>query len=167
MTRPAALLIAFCQGAGAPATAAGATLAFATLSACKSEPVDASPERVVKAFIQRMQRVHGDPKAARAAYDLLCKAAQSNLAERAKRASAVAGRKVAPEEMLAPSHFSLRFKPYRYRTRIDGNWAVVRVHGQEPGERAELRCVKQDGGWRVVLELPPLPPIEKRDQAAP
>jgi hypothetical protein len=165
-TRRAGLLVALCElAASAPAlpvAAGGGTLALATLTACNSEPLGADPTRVVDAFIERMQRVHGDPKAARAAYGLLCTEAQSNLAERAKRASAVAGRKVAPEEMLAPSHFSLRFKPSRYRARIDGDWAVVSASGEEPGQRAEVRCVKQDGGWRVMLELPPLPPIEKR-----
>lgn len=110
-----------------------------------------------------MQRVHGDPKAARAAYELLWSQARDNLAERAKRAGAVAGRKVSPEEMLAPSHFSLRFKPHHYRATIDGAWATVTVRGEEPGQLAQVKCVKEGGNWRVALELPPLPPIQKRE----
>lgn len=135
-----------------------------SLVACESQPVDARPDTVVKEFLARMRRVHGDPKAARAAYDLLWSEAKKNLAERAKRASAVAGRKVAPEEMIAPSRFSLRFKPHHETMRIDGDWAVVTVTGEEPDtQRADIKCVKENGRWRVVLELPPLPPIEKRE----
>lgn len=133
------------------------------LAACEREPVDARPEQVVEEFAQRMQRVHGDPKSARAAYELLWVEARRNLAERAKRASAVAGRKIAPEEMLAPSRFSLKFVPKRYTTTLDGDWALVAVSaGGSDGPTHNVRCVREDGHWRVVLELPPLAPIQRR-----
>jgi hypothetical protein len=135
------------------------------LLACQNEPVDARPERVVEEFATRMQRVHGDPKAAREAYDLLWADARRNLAERAKRASAVAGRKIAPEEMIAPSRFALRFKPRHYEARTSGDWAIVSVTSDAPeAQRQEIKCVREDGSWRVVLELPPLPPIQKRPE---
>jgi hypothetical protein len=132
-------------------------------SACEREAVDTRPEQVVEEFVQRMQRVHGDPKAARQAYELLWVEARRNLAERAKRASAVAGREMAPEEMLAPSRFSLKLTPKRYSATIDGDWALVTVNGEGPASAAHtLRCVREDGHWRVVLELPPLAPIQHR-----
>ncbi|MFZ5895950.1 MAG: hypothetical protein ACOY0T_33145 [Myxococcota bacterium] len=134
-----------------------------TTAGCEREPVDARPEQVVEEFAQRMQRVHGDPKSARAAYELLWVEARRNLAERAKRASAVAGRKIAPEEMLAPSRFSLKFVPKRYSATTEGDWALVAVSGEGPDALTHnVRCVREDGHWRVVLELPPLAPIQHR-----
>jgi hypothetical protein len=130
--------------------------------ACESDQGDAGPEAVVEEFVARMQRVHGDPKAARAAYDLLWGDAKRGLAERAKRAGAVAGRDVAPESMLAPTRFSLNFVPRRYSARIDGDWAVVSISGELPSQYHEVKCVREDGRWRVVLSIPPLPPIQRR-----
>ncbi len=137
-------------------------IAVALLPACQADAVDGRPERVVEEFVARMQRVHGDSKAARAAYELLWSEAKQNLAERAKRASAVAGREVAPEDMLAPSRFSLTFTPKRYSARVDGDWAVVVVGGETESQRAEVKCVREEGAWRVVLTLPPLAPIQRR-----
>ncbi|HEX3777673.1 MAG TPA: hypothetical protein VHV51_24560 [Polyangiaceae bacterium] len=134
-----------------------------TQVACETEASDATPERVVQEFIERMQHVHGDAHAARLAYELLWSDARRNLAERAKRASAVAGREIAPEEMIAPSHFTLAYQPKKFSSRVSGDWAEVTVTGD--GGTAPphvIKCVREDGRWRVVLELPPLPPIQRR-----
>lgn len=134
---------------------------LACLVGCEEEATDAEPDRVVEEFVMRMQRVHGERKAARAAYDLLWSDARRNLAERAKRASDVAGREIAPEEMLPPSRFSLHHKPRRYEARVDGDWSEVTVIA-ENGMAYHFKCVREDGKWRVVLELPLLAPIERR-----
>jgi hypothetical protein len=136
------------------------------VGACRADVVDAGPDAVVEEFVARMQRLHGDPKAARDAYELLWSEGQRSLAERAKRASAVAGREVAPQAMFAPSRFWLSFLPRRYAAHVDGDWAVVTAIGDEPTQRAEVKCVREDGHWRVVLVLPPLPPIQRRDEGS-
>jgi hypothetical protein len=150
--------------------ARAATIALIALNgalpACKTEPEQASPERVVEEFVARMQRVHGEPKAAMEAYELLWSQAKRNLAERAKRASAVTGRKVGPEEMIAPSRFSLRYKPRSYSAAVQGDWAAVTITGEVSAtQRSTVHCVLEGGQWRVVLDLPPLAPIQQRADA--
>jgi len=135
---------------------------------CEAEAKDSTPERVVQEFIERMQRVHGDRRAARLAYELLWVDARRNLAERAKRASAVAGREIAPEEMIAPSHFSLAYRPKKMSARVDGDWAEVTMSGETNATQPHtVKCVREDGHWRVVLELPLLPPIQRRPDGSP
>lgn len=134
--------------------------------ACHREAVDETPDRLVQEFIERAKTAYGDQKGARAAFELLWSTAQKNLTERAARASALANRKVAPEEMLALTKLSLRFVPRRYAAAIQGDMAVVAVSGDNPtGDRADIRCVREQGRWRVVIDLPPLAPIQRRPDA--
>lgn len=134
-----------------------------SLSGCRRESVDDDPERLVREFIARMQRVHGNTKNSRAAFDLMWAPAQRNLTERASRASALAGRKVAPEEMIAPTRFTLRFEPKRISSTQTGDRALVVVQGDPPQrDSREIRCAREDGRWRIVLDFPVLPPIQKR-----
>jgi hypothetical protein len=115
-----------------------------------------------------MQRVHGSPEDARAAYELLSQAAKANLEERARRASAATGRKMEPEQMIVPSRFSLRFAPRQLTARIAGERAIVEAVGADPDvEHASIPCVLENGAWRVDLLLPALPPVERRPDAGP
>lgn len=136
--------------------------ALALLASCARRSDEDSPEAVVREFIDRMQRVHGDVERARAAYELLAAADRAKLAERANRASAAMGRAVQPEEMLAPSRFYLDFQPRSWSTEQGANWAVVTAEGASPGERRQIRCVREQDRWKVVIDMPELPPIEQR-----
>jgi len=139
---------------------------LASGTACRREAIDEDPERLVKEFIDRAKGVYGDPKMARGAFDFLWSSAQKNLTERAARASALASRKVAPEEMLALTRFSLRFVPQRYQATVQGDVAVVTLQGDSHSkDRADVRCVREQGRWRIAVELPPLPPIQRRSDA--
>lgn len=131
-------------------------------SGCGQDSNDAAPERVVEALIERMRSVHGDPERGRRALELLSRDSKANLVERAERATAAAGRAVQPEEMLVPSRFALRFEPHRYSSEVRGDYSRVTVLGDLPNEVAEVHCIREEGHWRVVLDWPALPIIEKR-----
>lgn len=132
-------------------------------ASCSHQPPDSTPEGAVRELIERMERIDGDPARARAAYELLSASTRENLIERAKRASAAAGRPIQPAEMLAPSRFVLLFRPHQMEARISGDRAQVDVTGMDPAaDRARIPLVREDGLWRVELALPELPPIEKR-----
>lgn len=135
------------------------------LVGCSSGVAREGPEEVVRQFLSRMSQVHGDPADAKLAYQLMWSKARTNLSKRAKRASAAAGRQVAPEEMIAPSRFSMAFVPQKYEIgRKQGDLAEVIVSTEQPTSRSEsVWCKLEEGQWRVVLRLPPVAPIHKRD----
>jgi len=138
----------------------------ALLAGCYRHQADETPEGATKAWLDLMQKAHADPAANLAAFELLSQSSKENLQERARRATAATGRTIAPEEMLVASRFSLRFAPRQMKARIAGDRAIVDVTGGDTNsERAAVRCVREDGKWRVDLMLPPLPAIEKRPDA--
>jgi hypothetical protein len=123
------------------------------------------PAWAVKKLVERMSVVHGDRERAKAAYELLWSHAKENLKDRAARASALLGRVVEPEELLVPSHFSLEFVPKQYTTVFHGDWAVVTA--RSGSAQRDVKCVQEPEGWRVVVDLPPLRPIDERRDPPP
>src|SRR5262245_14785758 len=140
-----------------------ALVCCAGLCGCARQASDETPERAVQEFIDRMQRVHGDVLRSKDAYDLLAASARANLEERSRRASAALGRNVTPEEMLAPSRFYLSFQPRSWSTERGPDWAIVTAEGDSPSQRKQIRCVLEQGRWKVMVDLPELPPLERRD----
>jgi len=138
-------------------------------SACDSRVESQGPEEVVREFFTSMAQVHGNPADAKLAYELMWSKARQNLGERAKRASAATGRQVAPEEMIAPSRFSMEFVPQTYQLgRRQHDLAEVIVSADEPSHQSDkVWCRLEDGQWRVVVRLPPVSPISKRSETSP
>jgi uncharacterized protein YbjT (DUF2867 family) len=141
-------------------------LLAAALAGCGRRAPTASPDGAVRELVERMRRIQGDPAEAKGAYELLSKRAQQNLVERAKRYSAASGKQIAPEAMIAPSRFLLRFEPQRYAAQIAGASARVEIVGLLAGDRATVPCVLEETGWKVDLALPPLPPVQMRPGSA-
>jgi len=136
-----------------------------TGTSCKNKSYDDTPEGVAREFLERMDRMQGDPGDARKTFDLLSQSSQTNLSARARRASAAMGRRLGPESMLVPSHFYPRFQPRQWVVKGGKPRATVEITGVEPAtERASITCVLEDSGWRIDLEFPQLPAMEKRKE---
>lgn len=142
-------------------------VAWLVTAGCSQPRADANPVQVVQTFIERMRAVHGDPTRAQLAVELLWSGARENLEERARRATAAAGQPVSPGEMLVPSVFALSFEPRTFKAEVRGDYATVTVTGRSPNETARVHCVLEDGHWHVIVELPALPPIQRREGAQP
>ncbi len=132
------------------------------LTACGRRAADSTPDGAVRELVDRMGRVQGDLGDAKAAYALLSKHAQANLAARAHRYSDASGKTIAPEAMLVPARFLVRFEPQRYTARVSGPAARVDVTGVHAGDHAQVACVFEEGAWKVDLALPSLPPLQVR-----
>lgn len=140
--------------------------AFALLTAlvvsCSRPPPDATPEGALREWIERMNAQATDPKEAPAAYAMLSKNTHEQLEKRAERASLIEGHHASGWEMLASGRFALRFPPKHFVTTVEGSTATVVVTGDEPSERAAVRCVKEGAVWRVDLALPELTELPHR-----
>lgn len=134
------------------------------LGSCNKEPPNATPDGAVRELVEHLRRLDGDPKEAKAAFLLLSKRAQDNLALRAERYSQASGKRIEPELMIAPASFIERYAAHSYATEIQGARARVTIRGVLESERAEIACVYEDGGWRVDVELPPPPPVIVRSR---
>jgi hypothetical protein len=77
---------------------------------------------------------------------------------RAARYGDASGKRIAPEQMLAPASFLQRFEARELHSTITGRYAIVHAAGLLPEERAEIPCVFENGAWHVRIDLPPLPP---------
>ncbi|MEO8875043.1 MAG: hypothetical protein ABI461_05605 [Polyangiaceae bacterium] len=141
--------------------AAALVLSF---SGCSRAPQDATPEGVVRLWLDRMEASTDDPRAAHEAYLLLGPRARANLEERADRASKMQGRQETAEQMLAQGRFGLKFRPKSMVSTISGNDATVNVIGADStSEHTSVHCVSESGAWRIEPDLPPVAQLRRRD----
>lgn len=140
-----------------------AFLVATLLAGCSRSAPDATPEGALRLFIEKMETSADDPSAMKEAYGLLGPRARANLKERAERASRGQGKRFEPHEMLAEARFGLRFRTKAMTTRVEGDEANVEVSGEGPDEKATVKCVRENGAWRVELDLPDVNKPERRD----
>jgi hypothetical protein len=138
---------------------------FVTLSlsnfACARKQIQEQPIDVARTFVETMQKAHGAPETADKLYRLLWAPARKNLEERARRASALSGRTVAPGEMLVPSWFTFLGATDPEGQRVESGWAEV-LFARAEGGSTRTRLHFEDGHWKVALDLPELAPIRQR-----
>jgi len=135
------------------------------LAACQRARPEEQPDTAVRELLENLRGPALDQTRTKAIYGLLSNRARANLQARAARYTDASGKTIGPEAMLAPPS-ALAFEARRFRVlRRDDTTADVEVAGLLPGERAVLRCVKEDGTWRVDLSLPPPPAVVYRPGA--
>lgn len=137
------------------------------VTACRQKPINATPEGAVREVVAQLRLVGREETAAKRAFDLLSKVAQQNLIERAERYGAGSGKHIAPEAMLAPFSLVERFEGRDFSSEIVGTRAIVRVRGLLPEESATIPCVYEEGGWKVDVALPVLPPLQVETRSLP
>ncbi len=139
-----------------------AVAALLLLAGCSRSAPDATPDGVVRLWLERMESSTDDPRAAREAYALLGPATRANLEERGVRASRTQGRRVEAYEMLAEGRFGLKFRPKSMSANISGETATVEVLGAEPAtDHATVHCAREHGVWRIEPDLPDVTALPK------
>ncbi len=138
-----------------------AALAFG-LSGCSRAPPDATPEGAVHLFLDRMEAAASGAVPMSDVYALLGPTTRKNLTDRASRAGKIQGRRIDPSDMLAPGRYALKFRPKSMTSRPSGETAVVTVVGYEASETAEVTLVRENGAYKVELDLPEVTPLPQR-----
>ena len=132
-------------------------------SACSRAPQDATPEGVVRLWLERMEASTDDRTASHDAYVLLGPRARANLEERATRASKMQGRQATAEQMLAQGRFGLKFRPKSMTTTIHGTDATVDVVGSDAvNEHAAVQCDQENGAWKIEPDLPEVAQLHRQ-----
>lgn len=134
------------------------------LASCSRAPPDATPEGAVHLFLDRMEAAASGAVPMTDVYALLGPATRKNLEDRASRAGKIQGRRIEPSDMLAAGRYALKFRPKSMTSRVAGDTAVVTVVGYEASETAEVTLVRENGAYKVELDLPLVTPLRQREE---
>ncbi len=129
--------------------------ALTLLLACAPKPEELTPSEALGAFLTAVERSTHAPDQRKIAYGWLDLESQEALAERARLANSLAGRKIKPWEMLVPGRVSFAGQSMagvRMTSKIEGEKATVGIL-IEKGKPIEVPMLRQAGQWRVVLGL--------------
>ena len=139
------------------------------VTACREPKPNETPEGAVRALVEHLRQLDGSNDQAEKALDLLSAETKANLQLRADRYSAASGKHIPAFRMLAPASFREAFEAEKIEAEIRGNQAMVHVHGLLERDDALIQCVYEEGGWRVHIPLPALPPVvvRTRDEKRP
>ncbi|MEM9693700.1 MAG: hypothetical protein AAGA56_14220 [Myxococcota bacterium] len=137
------------------------------IGGCRGEDPTATPEGVVRAFVERLQGFDGKKADGEALFELLSHGTRENLIRRADRYSAASGRTIPPWSILVPSRLHPRFVARAYVAEVVGRYALVDVLGMREDQRAQIPCILEEERWLVDLAVPELTPLPQRDYAPP
>jgi hypothetical protein len=126
---------------------------------CAPRPEELSPSEALTAFLTALDRSTHAPEQLQAAFEWLDESSQATLKERAGLSASLAGRSIAPWDMLVPgrSSFSAYSVPsLRMRTRVEGERAFVSIQLEGRAD-IEIPLRREQGRWRVGLGFKPSP----------
>jgi hypothetical protein len=143
-----------------------ATVAIALLG-CGGPPTDESPSGALRLFFESVataQQATGRSRveALEQAYGLLDARSRDRLDERSRATAALGAREHAAYEMLAAyptrgAEVPTRAASFREAAGADADHATVTVRLAED-RSVEVPMVREDGAWRVVLDVPEIEP---------
>jgi hypothetical protein len=126
------------------------------LASCGRRAPDATPEGALDAFLSACESASSDPRANAKAFALLAPSARHALEDRARRASAITGKAVSPEQLLSPAWTPIRFEVAKTTTTFDATGATVDVFGvEEATQHVRIPMEREGEAWRVRVVIPP------------
>jgi hypothetical protein len=132
-------------------------LSLGLVSGCAPRPEQLAPNEALSAFLTALDRSTHAPEQLETAFAWIDKKSQAALKQRASLAASLAGRSIAPWDMLVPGRAS--FSAYsvpslRMRAAVEGDKARITMP-VEGRDDLVVDMVREDRRWRVLLGITP------------